>query len=663
MSTSVVNKKMSRIIDENPFYKMQATLDLFQQGNKLSDTATQAQVYAYLDNAWKECTSKVKKQLFFSLVFSLGDLQNREHNVFRKKGIKTPDQGGQSKRKVFMFCLKWMLERVPTQFYTFLPIVGEYYNLGGIMFYELKTDRWKGNLKEVIHLPIDIDVVTTHIAGVLRSSIITDNERTLWARWLPHVPSSHRMRKYVITEKNVKAFKKNGHDVEVGGVMKVKKNKKEHTLTKDAWILDFIKQISDKMGWKVTKFKGNVSFEGYRQFRKKYLSETEAALFSSGNITKMDKTQFYAWLDKQPSGARHRVACRLVSKDKGGKLATRDKWKLDTGENMGQLYMDWLNSKTKHQEKLASLSVEEKKAMAPTELKELQKAAKVNVAGDTLLDLVAEIASKKISGQEMDTKAFSMLEKMTIGVPVLVVSDISGSMGGSSVEHKGMRFTANAMCQLATTVFLLKNPDADAGEFFIRFGTKAEVIVSGQQADKQGVNRFMGRQAAKVGTLIDKTKPFSYNLASVSTYIGTPDGSTQLSSIPVALKAWVDETEEFKSQKIEMICKYPVILVMSDGEFNNSRTPSSSFLEFQNNMRQWFGWEGVTVVWDVKEAGYGDGKKFDNIPNIMYFGGTNMGVLDQIFRNIHDMDVIDAYLPLKAFYNSNRYDPVKELVL
>lgn len=668
MSTSVMNKKMSRIIDENPFYKMQATLDLFQQGNKFSDTVSQQQVYQYLDNAWKECNSKVKKELFFSLVFSLGDISNREHNIFRKKGIKKPDQGGQSKRKVFMFCLKWILERVPTQFYTFLPIIGEYYNLDGIMMYQLRTDRWKGNLKEVMHLPVDVSTVTTHVAGVLRSSIITDNERTLWARWLPHVPSPNRVRKYTITEKNVKAFKKGGHSVEVGSTVIVKKEKKEHTKTKDAWVVGFITELSRKMDWRITKHKGDIHFEGYRAFRKKYLSETEAALFSSGNIREMDKTQFYAWLDKQPSGARYRVACRLVSKDKSGKLAPRDKWILKTGENMGKLYMDWLDSKSKHQATLASLTKEQKVAMNPVELKQLEKAAKVNTGGDTLIDLIAEIASRKISGQELDTKAFSLLEKMVIGVPVLVASDISGSMSNGSLEHKGMRFTANAMCQLATTVFLLKNPDVDAGEFFIRFGSSAEVIISGQQALAQGVNKFMGHKAQVVGTLVDRTKPFSFNLASVSKYIGTPDGSTNLESIPKSLKAWVDESNAdgsttFRDQKIEMINKYPVILVVSDGHFNSSYGAGSSFTAFQNSMRQYFGWEGVTVVWDVNMHTQNDGKKFANINNLMYFGGMNMGILDQIFRNISDMDVIDAYLPLKALYNSNRYDPVKELVL
>lgn len=659
-----MNKKMSRIVDENPFYKMPATLDLFQQGNKLQDSVTQGVVYNYLDAAWKECgADKVKKELFFSLIFSLGDISNREHNIFRKRGIKNPDQGGQSKRKVFSYCLKWMLERTPAQFYTFLPIIGEYYNLGGMMMYQLTTDRWKGTLKDTFHLPVDIATVTSHIAKVLQSTLTTENEKTLWARWLPHVPSPNRVRHYTITEKNIKAFKKGGHEeAKVGDTIKVKKAKKDHTQKKDAWVIGFIRALSEKMDWRVSKHSNSIHFDGYRAFRKKYLQDTEAALFSSGRIVELDKTQFYAWLDKQPSGARYRVACRLVSKDKSGNLGVRDKWKLKTGENMGQLYMDWLKSKEKHQEKLASLTTEEKKAMNPVELKQLEKAAKVNVGGDSLLDLIAEIASGKLSLSELNTKAFSLLEKITIGLPVLIIADISGSMSSASVEHKGMKFTAKAMAQLATTVFLLKNPDEEAGQFFVRFDDHAEVIVSGQQAQKQGVNKFMAKQNQVVGTLVDKTKPFSDNLANVSKYIIARNG-THLSEVSSGFKAWVEESAEFKSQKIEQINKYPVMLVISDGDLNNSSNAAASFQVFQSDMRQWFGWEGVVVLWDVKQSAYGDGKKFESVPNLMYFGGTNMGILDQIFRNIHDLDVVDQYLPLKALHSSNRYLPVQELVL
>lgn len=658
---AILNKK-PKAVDENPFYRMSANLNLLQQGNKLPDTVTQSQMYTYLDAAWKECTNKVQKELFFTLVFSLGDISNREHNVFRKRGMKDVDQGGQSKRKVFFLCLKWMLERVPQQFYTFLPVIGEYYNLGGMFMYQLQTDRWKGNLKEVLHLPIDVPTVTTHIAGVLKNPRLTDNERMLWARWLPHVPSPNRIRKYTITEKNVKAFKKGGHNAEVGGRVVVKKEKKQHTQDKDHWVVGFIKQLSEKMDWIVTKHKNNTNFEGYRAFRKKYLAETESAMFSQGGITKLDKTQFYAWLDKLPSGARYRVACRVVNKDKSGTLTPKARWLLETGENMGQLYMEWIKSKEKAQTKLATLSEVEKKAMQPEELKQLKQAAKVNVAGDTLIDLIVEVASRKLSVGEMDIKAFSLLEKIKLNVPVLPIVDISGSMASASIVHKGVQLSAKGMAQLATTIFLLKNPDESAGEFFMRFDNICEVIVSGQQAVAQGANKFMEKKQLKVGTLIDKTKPLSWNLESVSKYIIARDG-TRLDSVSQGLKNWVEEDSTFKSQKIEQINKYPVFLVISDGDLNSAPTALQSFQNFQSDMRQWFGWEGVVVLWDVKASAYGDGKKFEGATNLMYFGGTNPAILNQIFLNIDDLDVVDSYLPLKALHNSNRYSPVQELVL
>lgn len=665
---TMMTRQTSKAVEENPFYKMTAALDLFQQGNKLpDDSVTQQQVYSYLSAAWKECNTKERKELFFVLLFSLGDISNREHNVFRRKGIKQPDQGGQSKRRVFMFCLNWMLTTVPRQFYTFLPIIGEYYNLGGLMFYQLKTDRWKGTLKETLHLPVDVDEVTTHIAQVLRSSVTTDNDRTLWAKWLPHVPSTSRIRKYTITDKNIKTFKKNEKhaDVKLGDVVTEKKQKKVHTKAKDAWVIGFITTLSKKMDWDITK--GGTHFDGYRKFRKTYLSDTEAAKFSAHpddprSVVNFDKTQFLEWLDKQPSGARYRVACRIVNKDKAGKLSPRNKWILKSGENCGQLYMDWLNIKEKAQTKLASLSVEDKEKLNPVELKQMQKAAKVNVAGDTLIDLLADFASRRLNVQEMDTKAFSLLEKISIGLPVLIIADISGSMSTNSVYHKQVEFMASAMSQIATTLFLLKNPDEELQQMFIRFDTSAEVITTGQLAEKQGSNRFMGTEQSTVKTLVDKTKPFSWNLANVSQYI-ISRGGTSLDCVSKELYRWVNAEPAFKSQRIEMINKYPVVLLVSDGDLNSHGTALMSLQSFQREMKQYFGWEGVVVLWDVKQQRQDDGKKFETAENLMYFGGTNPAIVDQLFRNIHDLDIIDPYLPLKALHSSNRYQPVKDLVL
>lgn len=664
MEASILNKKMTKV-SENPFFKMGSTLSLFQQGNKLSDTSTKQEVYRYLDAAWSECsTSKESRELFFILLFSLGDVANREHNIFRKRGTKVDSNGGQSKRRVFALCLEWMAEKVPHQFYAFMPIIGEYYNLDGLMLYELKTDRWKGNLTEVIRIPVDPNIVTTYIAGVLKNPHTTENEKLLWARWLPHVPiHKYRMRTYKVTEKNIKAFQKGGHaDIKVDDVIKVKKDKKSHTLEKDSWTHNFIKLLCEKMAWKIAKKDKGSNYIDYRAFRTKYLANTEAVLFSTGKIREFDKTQFFEWMDKLPSGARFRVACRVVSKDKSGNLTPKIKWTLRTNENLGDMYIAWVASKQEAQTQLASLSVEQKATMAPTELKQLEKAAKVNVAGDTMIDLIADMATGRLSVNEMNIKAHALLEKIKMRVPVLIVNDISGSMSSASVIHKNAMFTASGMSKLATTIFLLKNPDADAGQFFVRFDTVAEVIVSGQQAEKAGNNRFMANKSSTVDWLVDKTKTFYDNWTNVSKYL-IARGGTGLDSVATGLKQWVDQEAAFKSQRIEMINKYPVLLVISDGDLNSHGGALQSFQAFQSEMRHYFGWEGVVVIWDVKAPTHTDGKKFEGAPNLMYFGGTNMGIVDQIFNNIDDLDVIDVYLPLKTLHNSDRYVPVKELVL
>ena len=41
----------------------------------------------------------------------------------------------------------------------------------------------------------------------------------------------------------------------------------------------------------------------------------------------------------------------------------------------------------------------------------------------------------------------------------------------------------------------------------------------------------------------------------------------------------------------------------------------------------------------------------------------NLGIINQIFTNIHDLDVIDVYQDLKSLHASNRYQIIKENVI
>src|SRR5687768_5981270 len=98
-------EKVATLTNENPFHGMGHLLNMFSQLPKASDSITKAQVHEYLTNAWSECNSKERREAFFTVLFSIGDIQNREHNVFKEKGIKNVDGGGHSKRKVFTYCL------------------------------------------------------------------------------------------------------------------------------------------------------------------------------------------------------------------------------------------------------------------------------------------------------------------------------------------------------------------------------------------------------------------------------------------------------------------------------------------------------------------------------------------------------------------------------
>mgnify|MGYP006974640900 FL=1 len=69
--------------NNNPFYGLKNCLALFNNG-AVTDTT--------LNNCWREVKdNKEKKEMFFSLLFSIGDITSRQHNIF--KGIKSCNKG------------------------------------------------------------------------------------------------------------------------------------------------------------------------------------------------------------------------------------------------------------------------------------------------------------------------------------------------------------------------------------------------------------------------------------------------------------------------------------------------------------------------------------------------------------------------------------------
>ena len=94
----------------NPFYGMRNCLTLMQKSNCVLNEGL-------LNAAYNECKTKEQKEMFYSLLFSIGDITARQHNIF--KGIKR-DSGGNANREGFATIIEWMWKFQNKQFLRFL---------------------------------------------------------------------------------------------------------------------------------------------------------------------------------------------------------------------------------------------------------------------------------------------------------------------------------------------------------------------------------------------------------------------------------------------------------------------------------------------------------------------------------------------------------------
>ncbi len=651
--------KSQILASENPFYNLKSLLQTFQQLPKML-TPTATAVNSLLDSAAREISTlegdqkKKAQELLYILIFKLGDVQNRQHVLFGKDS--KIDGGGDSLRKAFRYALNWLVKTNEDQFYKFLPLIPEYTNFENTFFHQIRTDRYKGKIEEIEKIPVDYDKVASYLATIIKDASVSKFQKALVAKFLPKVPSSKRYKK----DKSGKS---------------IPRPKQKATLEKDQSMMKLIIALSKEMQWTTEVInpegggKSYTRFHGYEKFRSEHLQLTESYLFSTHKIKEFDSTQFTSWLDSLPSGARFRVQCRVCEKTPGnGVLKPKDKWKNNGGTNLGQLYMDWLKGKEAALKKLLSLSDDDKKNMDKKDFATLQKLAKVNTGADSLFDVVGEFMANKQANTAMaDLKAHQILSKVKGEVPVMLGLDVSNSMLQNKITINGHSYNIRELGVLAIAVFLSKNPDPDLADMFMMFTSDAKIVVGGKNDVATRKNKFMTKVTTTVDApLYDKTKTFTANYSILKGIIdaNAKPQSTNLTCLSQELHRWVNEEEATKAMKIEMIQQYPVWLFISDGDINNAGNATASMAQFQADLRNWFQTDPVIVIWDVKPFTLSqESSKFAGLPNVMYFGGFNYETLTSIFVNINDMDIVDIYLPLKALYESNRYAPVKALVI
>lgn len=618
-----MNKK-KQLVAENPFYGLKALFALYQ--NKAKGI-----ISSFLSAAWNEIKdNELGKQLFHIISFSIGDISNRHHNIFGKSKI---EGGGEANNDRWIEYLQWLLNHNPKQFVAFLPLIVEYVGLRELVSWQIKTQKGKSKIVGVWGLLGIIQANKIAYEGLLNYLVKSINGNNPFLK--------HQIAKFVKIPRHSKRIKKDKEGKVVG-----KRNLQANTIAKMQAYGTLISNLSERMGWETEFKETHIEYTGYRNWQKQYNQDLEFVLFSTGKINEFDKETFTNWINQLPSGARFRVRKRLFNYQdtiipKWSKLA---KWFAEWEKVKENLQQEQRN--LEHKARVSTLTDEEKEKLA-----KVKKDAKVTTGGISLFSMIDDL----ISGKASSITIQSIVDKVTFDVPILPIVDISGSMNGRPT----------LIARLITTLALLKNPNTMDNLLF-RFGSVSDCITD-NSIGQSSANKFMNKSSLVVKKLIDRTQTFAENFDRLGAFVHSGGGNTNISGLAERMREWVHQVNDdvVKQHRIEQINEYQVFLVVSDGDLNNSHSAATSMTDFIMKMKQWFGWDGVVVLWDVPKFGDSVNKSgyFDNIENVIHVTTYNMSTINQIFTKITDLDVIDIYTPLKSLYASNRYEFVKESVI
>jgi hypothetical protein len=598
---------------ENPFKGLRKCLEL-ANANHVTEFM--------LDDAYAEVfMNKDKKALFYSIIFNIGDITNREHNIFRKNKV---DGGGQAERENFYTCLNWMIKTDYAQFVKFLNagLFNEYTCFDHLFRNRISTVKNTTTINGQYHMlanPQYREDLANYVVSVINGN--NPFNKTLIAKFLT-LP---------------RFGKRSGHSRMLPETYKVMKDK-----------ADFLALLSQKMGWDYQLTPTYCRFDGYRTWRKQYNSDLESVLFSTGKILEFDELEFKNWLNKLPSQARFRVKNRVT-------YSVKDKGSMDLKwPNLSKWFAEWEQYKASMQEEQRKLEEKVRQGIAAVEdlekLEKVKKEAKVTVGANNFKTIYEDICDGKIDWLKVE----SFLNKINLEYNNLVIVDESGSMSGA--PYNFATFLASIM--------LVKNPD-DFGRnmlFTFSHGCRLHSAIN-LESDGQPSNRFWGRCNSRQipsQPFVIPEKSFKENYQRIDSYMRAAfeGGGTY----PETIASWF--AREFKTNPdlIDELKNYPVITIISDGDFSNSLGAKQAVLDFQKIMEENVGFCPFIILMEVTGRSYTDARKFEGVDNFLWIN-SNPAQIEQVLVNFKDMDMMDVYASLQSMFRSNRYAPVREHVL
>lgn len=599
--------------NDNPFYGMRNTLKLFEDSSYSSFNAN------LIQSAWDECKSnKDKRALFYSILFSIGDITNRKHNIFKGKKV---DNGGNANREAFYAVAKWMWKNDKKQFTKFLnaQLFNEY-TCFDVLFRNRVQTKGARVLKtfQAFEDKEYRKVLLDYVYAVVNGS--NPFNKLLIAKFLT-VP---------------RTSKRSGHKrllPETRAVMMAKKS--------------FLEDLSKMMGWEVAYLKG------YREWRKQYNGDLESVMFTTGKINEFDEDEFLKWFDKLPAQARYRVKNRILYSKRiigGVESTTPDKW-----AKLQPWLKRWETYKEEKQAEQRILEEKVRQGQASEEdkvrLEKVKKEAKVTIGATNFTELYNQI----LNGTLDKLKIESFMNKVNLPYNSLTIIDSSGSMSG-----RPFKFAA-----FITAVCMVKNPDDDARNLVGMFdGTSRFYSYIDSQATAQ--NSILRSKVAKTKAqpFVDPKLSFLDNYKRITAFLQSKfqGWNTDISCIPKGLNQACQANPELK----DALRNYPVWTIMSDGMFNNMYSPESSMSDFFRQCEMYFGFKPYVILMDVTGAvgSYANAgaERFSGIDNMMYIP-SNPALIEQFLTNFKDMDIFDVYTPLQSMFRSNRYEPVRQNTL
>lgn len=451
---------------ENIFYGEKDLLSFLQSANIFIDNQlTYNKVKDILDKAFNSANTKETKELFYMIAFSFGDIQNREHNIF--KGAKT-DKGGESLRKFFIFFIKWLAEKDIKQFINFIPLIPQYTNFENLFYYQIRTKGKK--VQEIISIINNdnedkiLNSVVEYLSNVISSSKTNEETHELIAKFL-----------------NKPRFSKRGK-----GENKYKML--PQTFAKEKFELKLATLLSEKLDWKIINFDKYTRFIGLENYKKKYNKNQIEVLLSTKRILNFNKKEFFELLDKLPSLARFNLQKNIIDKENN----IVEKW-----NNLGVWYKEWLENKNialqnvlalETKQKEEGLTIDEEKLLSKN-----KKESKITSNSFNFIDIITKFLENRNNKKELDLIAKTLLDKINIEVPILPIVDNSSSMSYNTVKLGNYSYNSIDLAKIFATLFLAKNPDTK-NEVLIRFNSGCDILYSGLKTQTK-TNRFMSNKA------------------------------------------------------------------------------------------------------------------------------------------------------------------------